>query len=227
MRACILMFNLPQRFEKGAASLPSEHEIPVLKSPLLTLHLWGSAWSPWPLLPYLIILLPTPPLLFLNVPGGLCPPEFWTCSFLYLNFFSPRGTCGFSSCFFVSLLKCHQSDESFLNHCTRNINTVHSNSVGVHVSFMIHFTPWHACIIMGCGGPKLPPNTHQNRSPPGQGLHLLCFLPTCKTVQRAGCKPPFKLPVAVLRRATFHHPRMQMVLCYNLKCSSLIYLLIG
>ena len=76
MHACILMVNLPQHFEKGAASLPSEPDIPVLKSPLLTLHLWGSAWYPQPLLPYLVILLPTSPLLFRNVPGGLSPRSF-------------------------------------------------------------------------------------------------------------------------------------------------------
>lgn len=37
------------------------------------------------------------------------PPGLWTCSFFFLHFFSSRGTCGFSLCFFLSLLKCHLS----------------------------------------------------------------------------------------------------------------------
>lgn len=199
MHACILTFNLPQRFEKGATSLPSERDIPVLKSPLLTLHLWGSAWSPQPLLPYLIILLPTLPLLFLNVPRSFEPAlsSSWTSFPSEGHVASPLvSLCPYWNvtnqmrAFVTAVL-------GTLTWCTRIPWEFTSLDDSLH-------SP--VCIIMGCGGPKLPPNTHQNRSPPGQGLHLLCFLPTRRTVQRAGCKPPFKLPVAVLSTATFHHP---------------------
>lgn len=168
MYACILTFNLPQSFEKGAASLPSERDIPVLKSPLLTLHLWGSAWSPQPLLPYLIILLPTPPLLFLNVSRSFEPAlsSSWTSFPSEGHVASPLvSLCPYWNvtnqmrAFVTAVL-------GTLTWCTRIPWAFTSLDDSLYSM---------VCIIMGCGGPKLPPNTHQNRSPPGQGLHLLCF----------------------------------------------------
>ena len=188
MHACILMVNLPQHFEKGAASLPSEPDIPVLKSPLLTLHLRGSAWYPQPLLPYLVILLPTSPLLFRNVPGGLSPRSFGPALSSTWTSFPAEGHVA-SPC--VSL--CPYWNVTYRMRAF--LTTVHgtlSRCTWITWEFtsLSWFTLLLACIIMECGGPKLPPNTHQDRSPPEQGLHLLCFLPTCRTVQRAGRKSP-------------------------------------
>lgn len=74
------------------------------------------------------------PIFFSRPSGSPTSPGLRIRSSLHLVIvgvvFPSRGTYGFSPCFFLSLLKCHLSYESFLNHGTRTANTSHWNSVG-------------------------------------------------------------------------------------------------
>lgn len=82
------------------------------------------------------------PPLFLNTPSRLCP-RLWTCFSLYSDLFSPRGTCGFFPCFFLSLLKPPLSYECFLNLRVHNTNTPHRLETPQDSTFpfVIYFFP--------------------------------------------------------------------------------------
>lgn len=110
-----LAFNLPKCLEKG---LPHCPQIMTLRarSPPPAFFSFLPAFHLPPSLPtsYVIAPLQMQHPVLPESAERLCPLGLWICSSFYLGFLSSKGTCGFSSCFFLSLLKCHLSYESFL-----------------------------------------------------------------------------------------------------------------